>query len=53
MIALLNANAKNETSEDINYSPERKAELEEKIRQFNLKYGLDRDRLALDRSTKE
>ena len=42
LIAQMNSNADTETSEDVEYSPEAKEALAEKIRQFDMKLALDR-----------
>lgn len=51
LIAQMNSKADTETSEDVEYSPEAKATLAEKIRQFDMKLALDRkkheDEMAL------
>ena len=51
LIAQMNSKADTETSEDVEYSPEAKAALAEKIRQFDMKLALDRkkheDEMAL------
>lgn len=49
IIAEMSKYADLETSEDVEYSPEAKAELEEKIRQFNEKMSLDKDKFELDK----
>lgn len=42
LIAQMNANANTDTSEDIDFTPEAKAALEEKIREFDSRLALDR-----------
>lgn len=49
LIAQIQAFAGEETSEDIDYSPEAKANLEEKIREFNKRLELDKEKLELDK----
>ena len=41
--------ANEETSEDVEYSPEAKEELIEKIRQFNEKLSLERDKFNFEK----
>lgn len=50
LIAQIGKYAGEETSEDIEFSPEAKANLQEKIREFDLKLKLDRDKLKLEES---
>lgn len=49
LIAQMGQYANEETSEDVEYSPEAKAELGEKIRQFDEKMKLERERLIFER----
>lgn len=49
LIAQMGQYANEETSEDVDYSPEAKEELAEKIRQFNEKMTLERDKFNYDK----
>ena len=49
LIAEMSRYADQETSEDVDYSPEAKASLEEKIREFNAKLSLDKDKFEFDK----
>lgn len=49
LIAEMSKYADQETSEDVDYSPEAKASLEEKIREFNAKLSLDKDKFEFDK----
>jgi len=49
LISQMNQYAGEETSEDIDYSPEAKADLMEKIRQFNEKLRLEREKFEFDK----
>lgn len=49
LIAQMAKFADQETSEDVEYSPEAKANLEEKIREFDLKLALDKDKHEFDK----
>lgn len=50
LIAQMQAFANEETSEDVEYSPEAKAKLEEQIREFDERLKLDKQRLELDKN---
>lgn len=50
LIAQMQAYAGEETTEDVEYSPEAKAKLEEQIREFDERLKLDKERLEFDRS---
>jgi len=49
LIAQMQQFAGEETSEDVEYTPEAKVELMEKIRQFNEKLSLERDKFSFDK----
>lgn len=49
LIATMAKYANEETSEDIDYSPEAKADLLEKIREFDAKLALDREKLNFEK----
>lgn len=50
LIAQMQAFANEETSEDVEYSPEAKAKLDEQIREFDKRLQLDRERLEFDKN---
>lgn len=50
LIAQMQAYAGEETTEDVEYSPEAKAKLGEQIREFDERLKLDKERLEFDRS---